>query len=153
MTIEKLSSKICQILAMHIIVMIALLPIPIKNRNIPQRPLHKHRQTKREVVNDVLWWVLHPLTSERNHGAERGYYNVLCADGIFKGSKLVLAASHPDFPEYRNLHHLQRHGCVCRVNNGCMYPASGPCSGRKNLWVRFQNRPKIRPAVCWRAKP
>ena len=39
MTIGNLSSKIHQTPSMHSVVMVTLLPIPIKNRNIPQKRL------------------------------------------------------------------------------------------------------------------
>jgi len=42
--------------------MVALLPIPIKNCNIPQTRLDEQQQTNREVLNKVLWWVLQPQT-------------------------------------------------------------------------------------------
>jgi len=45
MTIGNLSSKILQMPSTHSVVMVALLPIPIKNRNIPQRRLDEQRQT------------------------------------------------------------------------------------------------------------
>jgi hypothetical protein len=62
MTIGNLSWKIRQMPSTHSVVMVALLPIPIKNRNIPQKGLDKQRQTHREVLNDVLRRVLQPLT-------------------------------------------------------------------------------------------
>jgi len=45
MTIGNLSSKICQMPSTHRVVMVALLPIPIKNRNIPQKRLDEQRET------------------------------------------------------------------------------------------------------------
>jgi hypothetical protein len=45
MTIGNLSSKIRQMPSVHTVVMVALLPIPIKNRNIPQIRLDEQRQT------------------------------------------------------------------------------------------------------------
>jgi hypothetical protein len=63
MTIGNLSSKIHQMPSVHTIVMVALLPIPIKNCNTAQTRLDELRQTNREVLNKVLWRVLQPLTS------------------------------------------------------------------------------------------
>jgi hypothetical protein len=54
MTFDILSSTICQMPSTHSVVMVALLPIPIKNRNIPQKGLDELRQTNREVLNEVL---------------------------------------------------------------------------------------------------
>jgi hypothetical protein len=81
MTIGNLSSKIRQVPSVHTVVMVALLLIPIKNRNIPQKRLDELRQTHHEVLNEVLWWVLQPFTFKLNPSAESRYYNVLCADG------------------------------------------------------------------------
>jgi len=111
MTFSNLSLKIRQMLSRHTIVMVALLPNPIKNRNIPQKRLDEKRQTNREVLNEVLRRVLQPLTLKQDPNAESGYYNVLCADGNFRHCKRVLAAWLADCPEYSDLHHLKRHVC------------------------------------------
>jgi len=103
----------------HSIIMVALLLIPIKNCNIPQKRVDEQRQTNREVLNEVLWRVLHPLTFKQHPTAESGYFNVLCADGNFRRCKLVLAAWLADWPEYSDLHHLERHvffWCECPMN-------------------------------------
>jgi len=73
MTIGNLSSKIRQMPSAHTIEMVALLPIPFKNRNIPQKRLDEQRQTNREVLNEVLWQLLQPLTFKQNSNAESGY--------------------------------------------------------------------------------
>jgi hypothetical protein len=44
-TIGNLSSKLRQMPSTHNVRMVALLPIPIKNRNIPQKQLDKQRHT------------------------------------------------------------------------------------------------------------
>jgi len=54
MTIGNLSSKICQMPSTHRVVMVALLPILIRNCNIPQKRLDEQQQTNREVLNEVL---------------------------------------------------------------------------------------------------
>jgi len=112
MTIGNLSSNLREMPSMHSAVMVALLPIPIQNRSIPQKRLDEQQQTNREVLNDVLWRVLHPLTFKQNPSAESGYDNVLCADGNFRRCKPVLAAWLTDCPEYSDLHHLEWHICL-----------------------------------------
>jgi len=118
MTIGNLSSKTCQMSSTHSVVMVALLPIPIKNRNILQKRLDEQRQTNRVVLNKILWRVLQPLTFQWNPSAESGYYNVLCADGNFRHWTPVLAAWLDNCPEYSNLRHLEQHVCFwCKCPN------------------------------------
>jgi len=112
MTIGNLSSKICQMPSTHSVIMVTLLPIPIKNHNIPQKRLDEQRQTNWDVPNEVLRQVLQPLTFKHNPSAESGYYNVLCVDGNFRRCKPVLAAWFAECPEYSDLDHLERHACV-----------------------------------------
>jgi hypothetical protein len=111
MTIGNLSSQLLQMPSTHSVVIVALLPIPIKNRNSPQKRLDKQRKTNPEVLNEVLLRVLLPLTFKQNCSSGSGYYNVLCADGNFRQWKPVLAAWLADCPEYSDLHHLERHVC------------------------------------------
>ena len=111
MIIDNLSSKIRNLPSTHSIVIVALLPIPIKNPNIPKKRQDEQRQTNREVLNEVLRRVLHRFTFEQNPTTESGHYNVLCADGNFWRCKPVLAAWLADCPEYSDIHYLQRHVC------------------------------------------
>jgi hypothetical protein len=62
MTIGNQSSKNRQMPSMHTIVMVALVLIPIQNRNILQKRLDEQRHTNQEVLNEVLRRVLQPLT-------------------------------------------------------------------------------------------
>ena len=91
--------------------MVAFLPIPIKNSNTPQLRLDEEWRTNREVLNEVLWRVLQPLTVEKRHSTESGYYNNLFADGNSRHCKPVLAAWIADCPENSDLHHLKWHVC------------------------------------------
>jgi hypothetical protein len=77
MPIGNLCSKICQMPTADTVVMVALLPIPIKNRNIPQTRLDEQQQTNREVLNEVLRRVLQLLTCKLKPSTESGYYHVL----------------------------------------------------------------------------
>jgi hypothetical protein len=104
---------------MHTIVMIAMLPITIKNRNISQKRLDEQQQTNREVLNKVLQGLFHPLSFKQCPNAENGHYNVLCADGIFRRCKLVLGAWLADCTECSDLNHLEQHviiWCQCPKN-------------------------------------
>ena len=111
MTIGNLSSKIHQMPSMHSAIMVALLPIPIKSRNIHQKRLDEQRLRNQDALNKVLRWVLQPLTFEQNPSAQSGYYNVLSTDGNFRHCKPVFAAWLADCPEYSNLHYLEWHVC------------------------------------------
>ena len=62
MTIGNLSSKIRQMPSPHSVIMVALLPIPIRNDNILQKWLNEQRQTNQEGQSEVLRRVLQPLT-------------------------------------------------------------------------------------------
>jgi len=109
MTIRNVSSKISQMASLHRLVMVALVLITIKIRNIPQKRLDEQRQTNQEVLKEVLRRLLQPLTFKHNPSGMSGYYNVLCADGNFRHCKPVLAAGLADCLEYSDLHHLERH--------------------------------------------
>ena len=111
MAIGNLSSKIGQMPSKHRVMIVALLPIPIKNRNIAQKRLDEQRQTNREVLIEILRRLLPPLTFKHNLSAESGYYNFLCADRNFRRCKPVLTAWLADCPEYSDLHNLERHVC------------------------------------------
>jgi len=76
MTIGNLASKIRQMPSTRSIVMVALLPIPIKNCNIPQKRLDEQRQTNREVLNEAIWQVLHPHTIKLNPSARSRYHSI-----------------------------------------------------------------------------
>jgi hypothetical protein len=111
MTIGNLSAKIHQMPSTHSIVVVALLPIPIKNRKITQKRLDEQRRTNRNGLNEVLRRVLQPLTFKHNPGAKSWYYHIVCGDGNFRRWKPVLAAWLAQCPEYSDLHHLERHLC------------------------------------------
>jgi hypothetical protein len=111
MTIGNLSSKIRLMPPTHSVRMVGLRPIPIKNRNIPQKRLDEQQLTHREVLNSVLQRLRQPITLKHNPSTESGYYKVLCADGNFRLCIPVFAAWLADCPEYSKLHHLEWHVC------------------------------------------
>jgi hypothetical protein len=120
---------------MHSIIMVALLPIPIKNCDIPQQLLAKQGHTNREVLNKVLRRVVQPLNFTQNSSVESRYYNVLCADGNFRHCKPVLAAWLADCPEYSHLRNLDQHVCFwceCSKNNVGVYVPPDKQHPRRN---------------------
>jgi len=73
MMLGDLSSKMRQMPSKHSVRMVALLPILIRNRNIPQKRLDEQQQTNREVLNEVLSRLLQPLIFKQNPSAENRY--------------------------------------------------------------------------------
>jgi hypothetical protein len=140
MTIGNLSSKIRQMPSTHAVLIVALLPIPVTNSNIPQKWLDKQRQTNQEVMNKVLRQVLQPLIFKQNPNAESRYYNVLCPDGNFRRCKPILAARLADCPDYSDIYHLKRHisfWCECPKNEHGDYVPSDKQHPRRN---HYQSR-------------
>jgi len=88
--------------------MVSLLPIPIRNRNIPHMQLHKQQQRTREMLNKALWQVLQPLTLKLNPGARSRYCNILSADAIFRCWKSQSAAWLADCPECSDQDHVEQ---------------------------------------------
>jgi hypothetical protein len=66
MPIGNLSSKIRQMLSTETVIIVALQPIAITMRNIPQKQLDKQQQTNREMQDEVVWQVLQPLTLKQH---------------------------------------------------------------------------------------
>jgi hypothetical protein len=116
-TIGNLSLNIHQMPSIHNVIMVAILPIRIKNHNVFQNWLDEQRQTYREVLNEVLWQLFKCPMIIKNPRTTSGYYNGLCADGNFRHCKTVLAALLADCSERSNLHHLKPHVCFW-----CEYP-------------------------------
>jgi hypothetical protein len=111
MTIGNLSSKMRQTPTSHAVVLVALLPIPPKNRFLPEKLRKAQNATNRGVLNEVLRRLLDSLTFKIEDTAESGYYNVLCADRLYRRCKPTIASWLADCPEYNDLHHLERGVC------------------------------------------
>jgi hypothetical protein len=73
LTIGNLFSKIHQMPSMPSDIMVALLPILIKNWNFSQKQRDEQRQQNREVLKKVLRWLLQPLTFGHNPGTVSWY--------------------------------------------------------------------------------
>jgi hypothetical protein len=108
--------------------MVALLAIPIKCYNIPQKQLDWPRPNNLEILTKVLWRGLQPLTFKQNHSGKCGNHSIACADGKFNFWKLLLAAWLVDCPEYSNLYNHKRpvrFWCEYRKNELQDYVHSG----------------------------
>jgi len=120
LTIGNLSSKIRQMTSMDSIIIVALLPISIKNCSIPQKQQEEQWETNWEALKHIVLWVLQPLTFKYNPSAESEYCNVLCADGNSGRCKEEFAAWLADCTEYSDLHYLKRYvsfRCECPQND------------------------------------
>jgi len=93
--------------------MVALLPIPINNRNILQKRVDVQRQTNREVLNEVLSPVPQLLTFKQNPNTRERVLQCSLCRWQLQAWKPVLAPWLPDCPEYGDLHHLERDVCFC----------------------------------------
>ena len=109
MTFGHLSWKFRQMPSMHAVVMVTLLPIPINNCHLPQKQLAEQWQINQEVLNEVPWQGLHPLTWKQNPSAKSRYYNVLCVEGNLRRCKSVMTAWPAHCLEYSDLHHFKWH--------------------------------------------
>jgi len=119
MTISILSSKIRRRPSTHSVVLVVPLPIPIKNHNISHKRLDEQRQTNQEVLNEVLWRVVQPLTNQLIPCSEGEHDNVLCADGNSRHCNPEIAAPLADCTKYSTLQQLERHvfwWCECPKN-------------------------------------
>jgi len=101
------------------VVMVALLPIPIRYDNIPQRRQGEQWHKIRAVQNEVVQQVPQPLTCKQNASTESRYLKVRWAHSNFRHCQPVLAARLADCLTYSVLHHLKRHvgfWCECPKN-------------------------------------
>jgi hypothetical protein len=98
MTIGNLSSHVRIKPTSHSIMLVALLPQPIKLRDIPAPLRAQQRLHNRFVIQSVLDYVLRPLMDDMG-GQFIGY----CADGHYRNCRLVLSGWVADYPEHVSL--------------------------------------------------
>ena len=148
MAIGNQSSKICQMPSTDSIVMVTLLPSSIKNCNCSQKWLDEQRQTKRELLTNVLQCVLQPFPIIQNPCTVSRYYNVLRADGNFRCWTLVLAAWLAVGTKYSDVHHLDWHicfSCECpRTNLEVMSLLQSNTPGRITTYIGCSAMPTPR---------
>ena len=105
MTIGNLSSKARMKHAMHGVLLVALLPIPVKMREVPAKIRNAQREHNREVIQNVLGYVMQDLLVDA-----RDFY-AYCADGRVRYCHPILAAWMADYPEHCNLHNIKSGVC------------------------------------------
>jgi Plavaka transposase len=106
MTIGNLSSSARMAPAMHSVLLIALLPIAVKMRDIPLSRYTAQKEHNRMVLQHVLRHILGPLMRP-----DRRIFYARCADGHFRRCVASPAAWIADYPEHRDLHNIKNGVC------------------------------------------
>ena len=114
MTIGNLSAAVRMKHTMHAVLLLALLPIPIKMRDIPLKRRNAQREHNRMVSQHVLQHVMLGLLHAENEN--RNFY-ACCADGRFRYCYPTLSGWMADYPEHRDLHNIRNGICYW-----CEYP-------------------------------
>ena len=91
---------------MHSVLLVALLPIPIKMRDIPLSRYNEQKEHNRMILQHVLRHILGPLMR-----ADRRVFFAWCADGHFRRCVASPAAWIADYPEHRDLHNIKNGVC------------------------------------------
>jgi hypothetical protein len=107
MTIGNLSAAVRVALSIKSVLLIALLPVPIKLRDIPKARREFQREHNRLVHQHVLRHLLVPLEQ-----AEGGVLTVRCADGHIRRCHATVAAWLTDYPEHCELQNLRYGSCI-----------------------------------------
>jgi len=91
---------------MHRVLLVALLPIPIKMRDIPLSRYNEQKEHNRMILQHVLRHILGPFMR-----ADRWVFFTWCADGHFRRCVALPAAWIADYPEHRDLHNIKNGVC------------------------------------------
>jgi hypothetical protein len=106
MTIGNLSTTIRMAPSYHGILLIALLPIPIKMRDVPVSQHNAQKEHNRMIQQHVLRHVLGPLMD-----TDRRIFYARCADDYFRRCVASPAAWIADYSEHRDLHNIKNGSC------------------------------------------
>jgi hypothetical protein len=120
MTIGNLSTTIRMAPSYHGILLIALLPIPIKMRDVPISQYNAQKEHNRMIQQHVLRHVLGPLMD-----ADRRVFYARCADDYFRYCVASPDAWIADYPEHRDLHNIKNGSCYwyeCPHDEMCEFP-------------------------------
>jgi hypothetical protein len=121
MTIGNLSAAVRMAPSQHGILLIALLPIPIKMRDVPISIYNNQKEHNRTIQQHVLRHILGPLMDEN-----RRMFYARCADGFFRRCIASPAAWIADYPEHRDLHNVKNgfcYWCECPREEMGEFPA------------------------------
>lgn len=136
MTIGNLSAEARMKHSLHSVVLVALLPIPIKMRDIPLGRRNAQRERNRMVSQHVLHHVMKPILNP-----ESRRFHARCADGNFRRCYATIAAWMADYPEHRDLHNLK---------NGVCYWCECPPNEMGDLPKRQEERHQLRDHNAYR---
>ena len=121
MTIGNLSASARMATAMHSVLLVALLLIAIKMRDIPLSRYNEQKEHNRMILKHVLRHILGPLMR-----ADCRVFFAWYADGHFRRCIASPAAWIANYLEHRNLHNIK---------NGVCYL----CECQKPRWANFQS--------------
>jgi hypothetical protein len=107
MTIGNLSPAVRMRPATQSVLLVGLLPVPLKLRDVPARQLAWQRERNRTVTQGVLRRILEPLSRP-----EGGVFTALCADGHHRQCYATVSAWVADYPEHCDLHNLLHGSCI-----------------------------------------
>jgi len=106
MTIGNLSALARMGTAIYSLLLVALLPIAIKIRDIPRSRYNKQKEHNRMILQHVLRQILEPLMC-----ADRQVFFPWCADGHFRRCVASPATWIADYSEHRDLHNIKNGIC------------------------------------------
>ena len=106
MTIGNLSAKARMQHTLHGVLLVALLPIPVKMREVPAKKRNTQREHNRMVMQQVLKHIMQDLLED-----EGRHFYAYCADGKVRRCYPTLAAWMADYPEHCNLHNIKSGVC------------------------------------------
>ena len=104
MTIGNINSRTRNKPSSMAYILLALLPVPTKLRNISTGSDENQRRNNREALHSVIQEILRPLNYE-------GPISMDCADGMRRDCFPILAAWIADHEEHMNLHNINRKLC------------------------------------------
>jgi hypothetical protein len=107
MTIGNLPAAVRNAPSTQSVLPVALLPVPIKLRDIPKARREFQREHNRLVHQYVLRHLLAPLEH-----AEGGVFTARCADGHTRRCYATVAAWLADYPEHCELQNLRYGSCI-----------------------------------------
>ena len=118
MTIGNLCAAVRMKHSMHAVLLVALLPIPIKMHYIPLKKRNAQREHNQMVLQHVLQDVMQGLLQSEN---ENGHFYTYWADGRFRYCYPTLAGWMADYPEHRDHHNIKNGVCYwCKCPQGEM---------------------------------